>query len=171
MRFKPLLFLACVTGLVAYILLSGAGTTPLIREGSRAPLFTVKNLEGEEVSLADLKGRAVFLNFWRTDCPPCAAEMPDLDLVARKFSGQKFEMMVVSLDFDAEDVSRFYRARDLTMPAFFDPHQKVAGKYNITGTPETFVIDPEGRIAKYYIGRQGWTSPKMLTMLEEMIPN
>lgn len=171
MRLKPFLFLTCVAGLVAYILLSGVGSTALVREGHRAPAFVVKNLNGEEESLTDLKGRVVFLNFWRTDCAPCAAEMPDLEFIARKFSGRKFEMMAVSLDFDAEDVSRFYRARDLTMTAFFDPHQKVASKYNVTGTPETFVIDSEGNIVKYYIGQQRWTSPKMLAMLEEMIPN
>jgi hypothetical protein len=44
-------------------------------------------------------------------------------------------------------------------------------QYNITGTPETFVIDSEGNVAKYYIGQQRWTSPRMLAMLDEMIPN
>jgi peroxiredoxin len=171
MRLKPFVFLTCVAGLVACVLLFGAGSTALVRAGSRAPEFTVTNLEGEEVSLDNLRGRVVFLNFWRTDCPPCAAEMPDLELVAKQFRGRNFEMMVVSLDLEADDVSRFYRARNLTMPAFFDPHQKVAAKYNITGTPETFVIDSEGNVAKYYIGQQRWTSPKMLAMLDEMIPN
>lgn len=171
MRIKSLVFFACVAGLAAYILLSGVGSTSLVREGSRAPAFTVRTVDGREVSLEDLKGHVVFLNFWRTDCPPCAAEMPDFELIAKTFSGRKFEMMPVSLDFEKDDVSSFYRTRNLTMPAFFDPHQKVAGKYNITGTPETFVIDSEGNVAKYYLGRQRWTSPQMLAMLDGMIPN
>ena len=171
MRLKPVVFLAVVTALVAYIFLSGAGSTALVRAGSEAPTFIVKNLEGEEVSLDDLKGRVVFLNFWRTDCPPCAAEMPDMELLAQRFNGRKFAMMPVSLDLDAEAVSRFYSARRLTMPAFFDPHQRIADKYHITGTPETFVIDSEGKVARYYIGPQHWTSPQMLAMLEEMVPN
>jgi peroxiredoxin len=171
MRLKPFAFLTCVVGLVAFILLSGVGSPALVRAGSYAPEFTVKNLDGEEVSLGELKGRVVFLNFWRTDCPPCAAEMPDLELVAKRFHGRKFQMMPVSLDFDADEVSRFYRARNLTMPAFFDPHQRVSGKFHVTRTPETFVIDSEGNVAKYYIGQQRWTSPKMLAMPDEMIPD
>ena len=171
MRVKPILFFTGVAALVAYILLSDVGSVALVRAGSLAPTFTVKNLEGEEVSLDDLKGRVVFLNFWRTDCVPCAAEMPDLELVAERFSGRKFSMMPVSLDLDPDAVERFYYAQNLTMPAFFDPHRRLADKYNITGTPETFVIDSEGNVAKYFIGPQPWASPQMLAMLEEMIPN
>src|SRR5690349_3400196 len=134
MRIKPVFFLVGVAGLVAYILSSGIGNTGPVRAGHSAPGFVARNLNGEEVSLADLKGRVVFLNFWRTDCAPCVAEMPDLELIARTFSGRRFEMMVVSLDLEAENVRRFYRQHDLTMPAFFDPHRKIANKYSITGT-------------------------------------
>jgi cytochrome c biogenesis protein CcmG, thiol:disulfide interchange protein DsbE len=171
MRPTPVLFLLSVGTVVVYILMSGFGSNSWVRKGSPAPSFTVKTLEGEEVSLEDLKGRVVFLNFWRTDCGPCVAEMQDLELLAEKFRGRKFQMMPVSLDIEAEDVTRFYYARDLNMPAFFDPHQKVADKYNISGTPETFVIDREGNVAKIFIGQRNWTSPEMVEMLEEMIAN
>jgi peroxiredoxin len=167
---KPLLFFIGVGVFVAWIFFSGTGSSAPVRAGSRAPTFTVKNLEGEEVSLNDLKGRVVFLSFWRTDCSPCAAEMPNLEFLAKTFSGRKFAMMPVSLDLDSGNVSRFYSERYLTMPAFLDPHQSVADRYNITGTPETFVIDSEGNVAKYYLGPQSWTSPRMVAMLDGMIP-
>jgi peroxiredoxin len=170
MRIKPFVFLAVVAALVAYILASGAGRGTWIYEGGRAPAFKVRNLQGKEVSLEDLTGRVVFLNFWSTDCPPCAAEMPDLERVAKTFEGRKFEMMAVSLDINKEDVARFYRERNLTMPAYLDPHKKAAGKYNVRLTPESFVIDSNGTVAKYYVGRHAWTSPPMLAMLDEMIP-
>jgi cytochrome c biogenesis protein CcmG, thiol:disulfide interchange protein DsbE len=97
--------------------------------------------------------------------------MPDMELLAQRFEGRKFSMMPVSLDLNADAVSRFYYAQNLTMPAFLDPHRNVADKYNITGTPETFVIDGNGKVAKYYLGPHPWTSPQMLAMFEEMIPN
>jgi peroxiredoxin len=170
MPIKGIVFLAGVAALVAYILVSGVGSSAWVSEGSRAPVFTVRNLEGEEISLSDLRGRVVFLNFWRTDCPPCAAEMPDLELVAKKFAGRKFAMMAVSMDLDTNEVARFYRQRHLTMPAYIDPHQKISGKYNVKLTPESFVIDSTGKVAKYYIGAMPWTSPQMLAMLDGMIP-
>ena len=167
---KPVVFLTVVAALVTYIFVSGAGTLAGVGEGRLAPTFTVKNLAGEAIALADMKGRVVLLNFWRTDCAPCAAEMPDMELVATHFKGRKFEMMPVSLDSDADAVARFYREQNLTMPAYHDPYKRVAGKYNVRATPETFLIDSNGKIAKYYIGPKQWASPQMLAVLNAMIP-
>jgi peroxiredoxin len=170
MRIKPLVFLTVVAALVAYVLASDVEIGTWVREGGRAPAFKVRNLQGEAISLEDLKGRVVFLNFWRTDCVPCAAEMPDLERIAKTFAGRKFDMMAVSLDLNPDDVARFYRERNLTMPAYIDPHKSVAVKYNVRATPESFIIDPNGNVAKYYVGPYAWTSPSMLAMLDEMIP-
>jgi peroxiredoxin len=170
MRTKPLVFLTVVAALVAFVLASEVEIGTWVREGGRAPSFKVRNLQGEAISLEDLRGRVVFLNFWTTDCPPCAAEMPDLERVAKTFAGRKFDMMAVSLDLNSDDVARFYRERNLTMPAYIDPHKRVAVKYNVRATPESFIIDPNGNVAKYYVGPYAWTSPPMLAMLDEMIP-
>lgn len=168
MRIKPLVFLAFVALMVAFIFHSGIGTNQLVRAGSIAPDFTVKSLDGREVSLSDFRGSVVFLNFWRTDCLPCAAEMPEMETVQKIFKGRKFQMMPVSLDFDTEDVPRFYEKHKLTMPAYLDPGQNVSSRFNVVRTPETFLI--EGNIAHYYVGERRWASPKMLAQLEKMIP-
>lgn len=171
MSLKPLVFITCVTLAVAYIFYSGAGTHPLVRKGSKAPDFTLRTLDGRSVSLSDFRGSVVFLNFWRTDCAPCAAEMPDMEVVQRAFKGRKFQMMPVSLDVDAEDVVAFYRDRVLTMPAYLDPGQTVSDRYDVAATPETFLIGPDGMIVKYYVGQQAWASPNMLAQLSAMIPD
>ena len=90
MNIRPLVFLACTTLAVAYIFLSAAGTQPLVRQGSTAPEFTLTDLDGRRVSLSDFHGSVVLLNFWRTDCVPCAAEMPDMEILQQKFKGRKF---------------------------------------------------------------------------------
>jgi len=159
-----------VTLLTAYVLRSGAGGNPLTRKGSKAPEFTLKTAEGQQVSLRDFRGNVVFLNFWRTDCVPCAAEMPDMETVSRVFKGKKFHMMPVSLDIEPSAVSRFYNEHNLTMPAYLDPGMNVASRYDILGTPETFIIDSEGTVAQYYIGPQKWASPEMLARLDKLIP-
>jgi peroxiredoxin len=167
---KPLVFLACVILLTAWVLRSGGGRDSLIRKGSKAPDFTLTTEEGQRVSLGDFRGSVVFLNFWRTDCAPCAAEMPDMETVARLFKGRKFHMMPVSLDMDTSEVSRFYREHNLTIPAYLDPGQNVASRYNILATPETLIIDSEVTVAQYYIGAQKWASPEMLAQLDQVIP-
>lgn len=170
MNNRPLVFFACVALLAAYVLRSGAGSNPLIRKGSKAPDFTVRTPEGQPVSLADLKGSVVFLDFWRTNCVPCAEEMPDMETVTRVFKGRKFHMMPVSLDVDTSEVSRFYREHNLTMPAYLDPGLNVASRYDILGTPETFIIDGDGTVAEYYMGARKWASPQMLARLDKLIP-
>ena len=170
MRTKPLAFFTFVALMVAYVLHAGIGSSSLVRAGSIAPDFTLKSLDGREVSLSDFRGSVVFLNFWRTDCKPCAAEMPEMDLVQKVFKGRKFQMMPVSLDFDTEEVARFYDKHNLTMPGYLDPGQNVSTRFNVIATPETFLIDSEGRVARYYVGERRWASPEMLAQLEKMIP-
>ena len=170
MAIKPLVFLAGVSALVAYVLLSGFVSTAPVREGSQAPDFTVRDQNGRHVSLSQFRGRVVFLNFWRTDCVPCAEEMSDMETVTRLFKGRKFQMMPISLDVDETEVTRFYREYNLTMPAYLDPGRNVASKFDILGTPETFLIDSEGKVAKYYLGPQPWSSPQIIEVLEKMVP-
>ena len=170
MNIKPLIFLALVVLPTVYVFKSRVGSNPPIRGGGTAPEFTLPNLEGEKVSLSDLRGSLVFLNFWRTDCAPCVAEMPDMEIVQGTFKGRKFQMMPVSLDMESGDVARFYKEHSLTMPAYLDPGQKISARYDILGTPETFLIDPDGIVAKYYIGPQPWASQEMLAQLDRMIP-
>jgi len=169
-RIKPLVFVACVVALTVYVFSSGIGRHELVRKGSRAPEFRVRNQEGREAALSDFRGKLVFLNFWRTDCAPCATEMPDMEVVSRVFRERKFQMMPVSLDADEEDVFRFYREHKLTMPSYLDPGESVSSKFNITGTPETFLIDGNGDVVEYYVGQRRWASPEMLAQLERLIP-
>ena len=170
MRLKPVLFIAGVALAVALVLHFNIGSRPLIRAGARAPAFNVATQDGKRVSLDDFKGSVVFLNFWRTDCVPCAEEMPDMEAVARRFQGRKFQMMPVSLDVDPGAVAEFYRSHGFTMPAYLDPGSRAAEKYQITGTPETFVISPEGVVIRYYFGPQKWASPGMLALFDKIVP-
>jgi cytochrome c biogenesis protein CcmG, thiol:disulfide interchange protein DsbE len=171
MRAKPSIFFGFAAGLAAAIVLTGTGSVEAIKEGANAPEFSVKTDLNDSVKLSDFKGSLVFVNFWAVDCLPCEAEMPDMNALAEIFKGRKFQMMPINLDIDLEPVTAFYGRNRLTMPLYRDPGRRASSDYNVLGTPETFLIGPDGIIRKYFVGQQAWTSPKMIALLNDLIPN
>jgi len=132
----------------------------------RAPDFALVDLDGETVSLAELAGRTVVLNFWASWCPPCRAELPILVGFARETDPDHIALVSInqttserSLDalrsFVAEEEIRYPVLLDGTNRTFFD--------YGVRGIPTTFVISPEGFIVKR---RSGVVTPSWLSRLE-----
>lgn len=142
-------------------------------EGQMAPAFTLKNLQGESVSLADYKGKVVFLNFWATWCEPCKEEMPAMQRLRQKLDGKPFEILAVSLDKDpTQAVPAFLNKTglDLNFPVLQDSNQELAkNSYRTTGVPESFLIDANGKIVKHVIGSFEWDSPQITQFFEELI--
>ena len=154
MRLKPILFFLVVGGFAVYVAAHQYqnGDGGVIRIGQIAPDFTARTPEGKTAKLSDYRGKLVFLNFWASWCEPCASEMPDLEVINRTFKKRQFQMLTFSVDTDEDAAVKFYRRFGLTMPWFPDPGQVVAGKYKVTGFPETFLIDRNGHIVKHYVG-------------------
>ena len=75
-----------------------------IKEGENAPNFTLKNLEGKDVSLIEFRGKFVLINFWATWCGPCKIEMPSLESLYQKFKNKNFAMLAISNDMFGETV-------------------------------------------------------------------
>ncbi len=118
-----------------------------------APGFTLPLLEGSgKLSLSSLRGKAVVVNFWASDCLPCKEEMPRLVSFAHRWSGQ---VVVVGVDIGelrkgpAQSFSRHYGAM---YPMVFDPDTSTAGPWGILGTPQTYFVDRRGRIVDHVIG-------------------
>jgi cytochrome c biogenesis protein CcmG/thiol:disulfide interchange protein DsbE len=110
---------------------------------------------GSPVSLADLRGRTVVVNLWASWCTPCETEAPVLDEVARHYRARGDDDVVV-LGIDVRDVTDdalgFWDEFELTYPTVRDRSDDAWGKFEMTGVPETYVIDPQGRIAYRQIG-------------------
>ncbi len=104
--------------------------------------------EGAEVSLEDLRGRTVVLNFWASWCEPCKVEAPVLEAVAERY---REDGDVVVLGVDVQDLREkaleFVRETGVTYPTLRDGGDDAMNAYQVPALPETFVIDPEGRIA------------------------
>ena len=119
--------------------------------GLEAPDFTLPNLDGESVSLSDLEGRPVFINFWRINCTPCREEMPHLQAVYEERQGE-LVMLNVNIGDDASNIKQFLEVNSLSFPVLLDTDITVARRYGIPGTPTAFFINKEGIIKVKVIG-------------------
>lgn len=119
---------------------------------TKAMDFKLKDLNGNEVSLSDYKGKKVFLNFWATWCSPCRSEMPEMEKLYQETKNSDLIILAVNLDEDKETVQKFMSSNKYNFPVLLDTDNIVASKYRIVSIPTSFFIDKEGNIADKHIG-------------------
>jgi cytochrome c biogenesis protein CcmG, thiol:disulfide interchange protein DsbE len=143
--------------------------SPLIAKP--APPFAITLLNGQKLALADLKGKAVFLNFWASWCPPCRAEARDLESAWRKIKDQNIVYIGVALQDTEENARAFLKEFDVTYPNGLDAGGRIAVDYGVWGIPESFFIDPEGRITYKHTGgiRAGVVETKLAEALKGIV--
>lgn len=137
--------------------------------GYAAVDFTLPDLSGTPVTLSDLRGKIVFLNLWATWCAPCRAEMPSMQALYERFKGRDFTMIAVSEDTNAEDVAAFAKELKLTFPILLDTSNRLPGRFGVTGYPETFIIDRDGRVIEHFVGPENWMSPRAIAYFEKLL--
>jgi peroxiredoxin len=173
-RFRSLAFGLAALGVAVLALppgARGAGPTETAAEvGRRAPDFTLPDLGGTPVRLADFHGkRAVLINFWATWCPPCRKEMPTLERVARD-RRETLQVLGVSIDtVDPATVRAFVRELGVSFPILLDPKLTVATLYRIRGLPTSFVVDRDGVVRFREVGYRGWTDPESRDVLDRAL--
>jgi cytochrome c biogenesis protein CcmG, thiol:disulfide interchange protein DsbE len=126
--------------------------------GKDAPNFTVKDSD-RSVTLSDLRGKVVLLNFWATWCPPCIQEMPSLVQLQQRWKDKGVVVLAVSIDVDEAGYHKFIRDHNVDLLTVRDDQQKSPRLYGTFGWPETYVIDREGKIRRKFIGAVNWSSP------------
>ncbi|WP_449622834.1 TlpA disulfide reductase family protein [Robertmurraya sp. Marseille-Q9965] len=121
----------------------------------RAPSFELTTLNGENITLEDLKGKRVLLNFWATWCPPCKEEMPDMQKMYEEYKDEDVVIAgvnVTSTEKNREDVQEFVQEHQLTFPILMDEIGEVTHQYEILSFPTTYFIDSDGIIRSKVIG-------------------
>ena len=144
---------------------------PPLEVGQPARDFRLSALDGKPVALSALRGKVVMLNFWATWCEPCKKEMPAMQQLYAAMPRDRFAMLAVSVDKDGEAPVRDFMTRmKLGFPALLDPGEKVArALYDITGVPETFVIDAKGTLVRKVIGPAEWDSPAEMAYFRGLV--
>lgn len=130
--------------------------------------FTLTTLDGDPVHLADLRGKTVFLNFWATWCPPCVEELPSMVALRAALAGYDFEILAVSEDESPEDVRRFFGGVMPDFPVVMDQDQRVTREWGTFKFPETYVVDPEGRVRAKFAGPRKWDTPDSIAYFQSL---
>lgn len=121
--------------------------------GNPAPDFTLKDLDGETISLSDYAGRPVLINFWATWCGPCEAEMPEIDAAYQAYRDEGFVVLAVDLQEHPDTVRSFIDYYGFEFPVLLDRNHDVGDRYLVRGLPTTYFVDPSGTVAHIYIGQ------------------
>src|SRR5699024_8149677 len=114
--------------------------------GNIAPDFQLETLDGETVKLSDLRGEKVMVNFWATWCPPCRAEMPDMQKFHENTDVNILAVNLIDTESNRDNVPEFLDELGLTFPVLLDEESEIATEYKIVAYPTSFMIDSNGRI-------------------------
>ena len=140
--------------LVPGLLITGCSDNPnqVAQVGMPAPNFQLKNLNGQSVSLSDLQGKPIVINFWATWCSPCTYEMPYLQQIYDEESAKGLLVLAINIGESSAKVRQFIESNDFSFPVLLDTKRDVAQDYNIQYIPSTFFIDKYGIIQEKIIG-------------------
>lgn len=144
---KPLLVAVAVFAILGALVFA-------LMDKPQAPAATFTTLDGHSMSLDQLRGKVVLVNFWATSCPGCIKEMPDMIETYRQYKDKGFEIVAVAMSYDPPNyVANFVRTRQLPFPVALDvkgEHARAFGDVQLT--PTSFLIGKDGSILDQKLG-------------------
>ncbi len=125
-----------------------------INKGNIAPDFELQTLDGTKMKLSDFRGKKLIVNLWATWCPPCRAEMPDMQAFYEEQKEDNIAVLAVNLtqSDNKEKVAAFIKEFGLSFPVVLDVDNKVADTYQVVSIPTSYIIDSKGVIQEKIIG-------------------
>ena len=145
-------------------------STTIVKEGAQAPDFTVEMFDGTKVTLSELKGKVVLVNFWATWCPPCRNELARVEKeIIERFKGQEFVFLPISRGESKEKVAEFRNKMGYTFPMGLDTTQAIFKKYATNYIPRNFLVDREGKVVKASVGYDDAEFAALVKLIEQEI--
>ena len=122
------------------------------------------------MTLRDYRGKYVLLNVWATWCPPCVAEMPSLNELAKLRGGEAFEVVTISMDRAPADADAFFLKHKLNhLTPWHDASFSLNAKVRALGLPISILYDPNGREVARVTGEADWASPEALALIDHLL--
>ena len=139
----------------------------IVLAGDTAPEFTLTADNGQKVSLPDLKGKVLLLNFWASWCGPCIQETPSLSQLAEQFGPKGLVVLGVSVDKDARAYNTFLQKYH---PAFLTVRDtKLHEEYGTFMYPESYIIDAKGKVVKKIAEAADWSDPQVVSYINSLL--
>ena len=121
-------------------------------EIQRAPDFTLTDANGQSVTLSDLRGQVVMINFWASWCGPCREEMPLLEQIHQRYEALGFTLLGVNVEEDPTNGQAFLQERPVSFPVLYDSKNSISKLYEVIAMPSTVLIDRQGNIRYLHHG-------------------
>ena len=137
--------------------------------GFLAPDFSLTNIwTGEAITLRELQGQPVIINFWATWCGPCRIEMPAIQAAYDRHQADNLVVLAVNFDEPPEAVSAFGESLNLSFPILLDPGGEIQKVYRVRAYPSTFFIAPDGIVTSLQLGLM--TEGQLAEHIEKIVP-
>jgi thiol-disulfide isomerase/thioredoxin len=134
-----------------------------------APNFELKDPAGQPLSLSELKGKVVFVNFWATWCLPCIEEMPAMEKLHQELQKEGLVILAVNFQEGPARVKEFLTEHNLTFMALLDRDGKVAERYLAWALPVSVIINKRGEIVARAMGSKDWDSKESLQYFRQLL--
>ena len=144
------------------------GLSGVTRVNRAAPEFTLTTFSGTTISLQDLQGKAVVINFWASWCPPCRIEASLIERTWRAYKNRNLIFLGVNIQDRKEDALNYIREFDITYPNGPDPTGEISIDYGVSGLPVTFFISAKGEVVRRWVG--AIEKSVLISSIEEIMP-
>ncbi len=161
---------AVIVGVVLTVYFRGGGSQasgPAALQGQSAPSFAVPTLTGGPSALDAYRGRIVVMNLWASWCPPCRAEMPDLQHLYQSYRTRNVVVLGVDQGESAQRVASFARSLGIHYPILLDQQQQYGRVYAALGLPTTIVVNPQGVVVRGFDGPLSY--PQMVAAVTPLL--
>jgi peroxiredoxin len=139
-----------------------------LTKNPQAPNVTFTTIEGKKISMSDLKGKVVLVNFWSTDCSVCIGEMPSLVNTYNAYKAKGFEVIAIAMPYDPPaQVLNYATQKALPFPVMHDGFSEITDKFGgVHLTPTAYIFDKQGKRLQYTIGALDFASLNQLLSKE-----
>jgi peroxiredoxin len=134
-----------------------------------APAFTLPTRDGGNLSLEELKGQVVMINFWATWCGPCRQEMPLLEQIQARYEPLRFTLVGINVEPDSAAARQWLEKVPVTFPILFDRKNEVAESFGVEGMPSSVFIDRAGNVRYVHRGYRPGDEAKYADMVRTLV--